>query len=148
LAPKIRGVQTARDSMDTTICPRAKWLLKVCNSYKLFMLNGMQPGPAAPTTFKAQNGRSAIDYILCTDPKAQLTFDPEALGKLSDHSLLLATLPGVAAARQKWAETGPRVMHKWKEGMSVSNYAHSAQAWEKYTEQAGFVQRMAAVIDD
>jgi hypothetical protein len=61
--PTLDIVHPPRTTCDMHVCPRAKWLLSVCNLYQLYILNGID----SPAAFTCHTGRgeSTVDYILC-----------------------------------------------------------------------------------
>lgn len=63
LIPTLEVTQPPRTTSDLHVCPRAKWLLYLCNLYQLYILNGID----SPAAFTCHNGRgeSTVDYILC-----------------------------------------------------------------------------------
>lgn len=65
--------------MDNIICSRANWLVDVCESSDVYILNGLCQATPAPYTCFTNAGNSVVDYIMCTSPEIAVQYDREAL---------------------------------------------------------------------
>jgi exonuclease III len=52
-----------RTTYDSHVCPRATWFIDLCNTFRLYILNGIN-SPAALTCHTGR-GESTVDYMLC-----------------------------------------------------------------------------------
>jgi endonuclease/exonuclease/phosphatase family metal-dependent hydrolase len=93
LTPKFDSSCRPRESEDKRVCPRAPWLLDICELHCLHILNGRQPQPPAPFTCQIHWGQSTVDYILSTEGSQEIEYDHRATLAISDHSLLITHLP-------------------------------------------------------
>jgi exonuclease III len=93
LSPTIHDQPTYRHSIDHRRCPRATWLIDLCELHNLYVTNGLQPGPRAEYTCKNNKGRSVIDYILSTEAYTKTHIDSAVLFNIADHSLLYTHIP-------------------------------------------------------
>jgi hypothetical protein len=94
LIPTIDTAHPPRFACDTHVCPRAKWLLTMCNLHQYYILNGIY----SPAAFTCHTGRgeSTVDYFLCNQVQFQVHHIPQAQLKISDHDLLIAHIPIVS----------------------------------------------------
>ena len=69
----------------------------------------------------------------------------DALGQLSDHSALCATIPWARDSTVHAA--GESVVYRWVDGSSLSDYSRSWRAWNEYTDSLDFAAEFDAVID-
>ena len=119
--------------MDQRVCPRAGWLLDLCDLHHLHVLNGHLPQPPAPPTHQGQWGESVIDYILTTEGSLTLEYNHRGTLGLSDHTLPLTTLP-IAYPRAALGHPAPnRTSYKWIQGETTSDYPLGGTRWEGYT---------------
>jgi hypothetical protein len=93
LSPTIHDQPTTRLSIDHRSCPRAAWLISMCEMHNLYITNGLQPGPRAGYTCKHNKGHSTIDYILSTEATTKTYIDDAVLFNIADHSLLYTHIP-------------------------------------------------------
>lgn len=84
-APMVSDVQLPRVSADVQVCRRGKWLVDTCTEFGLHILNGAEPGVAAPHTCSTHKGQSVVDLVLCRDSSPRVRSDDVTLKKLSDH---------------------------------------------------------------
>jgi Endonuclease-reverse transcriptase len=129
LHPKIGDTEISRQSDDTVVGLRAKWLIETCENKGWFILNGLLPGPTARHTYEKGDKKSCIDLIFATDPKNRVHYDTDTLQTLSDHVLIMTTIQ-IQDFREKTARTNnhghPEKIYKWIEGSCIQNYATSA----------------------
>lgn len=132
-APKIGDIQLQRAGCDTVVCARAKWMLRACEVQQVHVLTGAPPSGPMPYTFQRDGKASSVDHVLSNEATLKVTYDAALLNGLSDHTLLKTHLPLNGAASSMSSSRGTaaiRVLHKWNEGESVYNYAHSAEVWK------------------
>ncbi len=129
LHPKIGETEMLRQSDDPTVGIRANWLIETCATKGWYILNGLQPGSPARHTYAKGDKKSCIDFIFATDPNNRVQYDLNTLKALSDHVLIMTTLP-IQDFRAKPPSTDNTNTHekvyKWMEGSCVQNYATSA----------------------
>jgi Endonuclease-reverse transcriptase len=129
LHPKIGETEILRQSDDPTVGIRANWLIETCETKGWYILNGLQPGSPARHTYAKGDKKSCIDFIFATDPNNRVQYDLNTLKALSDHVLIMTTLP-IQDFRAKPPSMDNTKIHekvyKWIEGSCVQNYATSA----------------------
>ena len=59
-----------RTTDDMYTCSRANWLIKMCEQYNMYILNGIN-SPAAYTCHRSA-GESTVDYLLCNGATLQI----------------------------------------------------------------------------
>ncbi len=69
----------------------------------------------------------------------------DALGSLSDHSALCATVPWVRDSTTH--DRSESVVYRWVDGSSLSDYSRSWRAWNEFTDSPDFAAEFDAVID-
>ena len=93
LAPRVGETQLQRASEDSVVCPRAGWLVELCELTEVHILNGATFRRAAPFTCFTHRGKSAVDYVLCNHPGRVVHYDDVTLAGYSDHAMLWVRLP-------------------------------------------------------
>lgn len=145
LSPTINDKQLPRTSVDNFVCPRAPWLLELCTSFDLHILNGLDTRNIAPFTCHKHAGNSTIDYILSTDHSIKVEYDNEALQNLTDHTLLYAHIPMTSDWTTHYNAshaTHVPAKYSWISGTSVSNYGSSASTWKEHTNTSEFLGKL------
>lgn len=89
--PNLETEHPPRQSLDKHICPRAPWLLQLCELYQLYILNGIHT--PATYTCHTSRGNSTIDLILSNTMAIQVHTEPSQTYKISDHDLVYTYLP-------------------------------------------------------
>ena len=162
LAPQVGDFPPTRTSDDIPArrCPRAQWMITLCELHQLFVLNGSSPRSPAQFTFRNNAGSSAIDYILSSDDSLPLEYDHDSLQALTHHSLLLTRLPIGHAPIFPRDHTPPsppvalpsveegRVIYKWKEGSDLRDYQDAAHIWQQYTDSQEFQDAFRELVYD
>jgi hypothetical protein len=136
LAPTIDDISTARLSDDKQTSPRTRWLLDLCEQQGWLILNGVQPGPPACTTFRRGEDRSCIDFIMTNKYSCKIHYDPTTLMGLSDHVFLRTTvdIPYLTSRRPTRDQNHTEeVTYKWIDGTQLADYSESAKIWEAHT---------------
>lgn len=129
MSPQVGEDKLARVAMDHHICSRAQWLIEVCESSEIHILNGIGQTTPAPYTCYTHAGNSTVDYIMSNLPATTIQYDREPLQRLSDHTLLYTDIPLSQAWQNRYETSKPtpqRTWYSWIEGTSVYDYAASA----------------------
>lgn len=89
--PLLDNNHPPRTVIDTYVCPRASWFVKMCELNNLYILNGIY----SPATFTCHTsrGESTVDYILCNKLVLQINHTPLQASNITDHDLLTTLLP-------------------------------------------------------
>jgi hypothetical protein len=160
LSPNVKDQPTARLSIDLRRCPRAPWLIELCEMHNLYITNGLQPGPRAEYTCKHNKGHSVIDYVLSTEAHTPIHIDSVVLSNIADHSLLYTHIPINYTGQHSYTHTHQhttthpnqhsqphqpptnqptQTIYKWIEGEDIGEYSASARKWKLHTESEGFI---------
>ena len=132
-APCIHDLQLHRESQDTTVCPRAGWLVDLCELAGQHIINGSNqqaPAPFTSTNINGQ-GRAVVDYILSNTASHVINYDAIVLEQYSDHVLLHMVLqvavqpPRPPAATPNTTAATPNATaattYRWDVGATVQN---------------------------
>lgn len=89
--PTLDMEHPVRTSSDTVVCQRAPWLLELCETYQLYIINGIKS--TAQYTCNTSRGSSVIDYIISNTNTITTHTDAHITSGLSDHALLSTHVP-------------------------------------------------------
>ena len=146
MSPSFDDTCLGRISQDTRVCPRAGWLLDICDQHHLHVLNGHLPQPPAPPTHRGPWGASIVDYILSTEGTLTLEYNHRGTLGLSDHTLLLTTLPTTCLHDPASSPTPTRTVYKWVQGETTSEYPRGGAKWATYTSEPDFLREFSHLV--
>ena len=152
-APCVGELKLGRASQDPRVCPRAAWLIQLCELVDSHILNGSAPREAARFTScnKNKQGSASVDFILSQDPSLPLYYDADTLEGQSDHTLLHTSLPVAVRPPSHPAATTTSTAtttYRWDVGASIKDQIEGISKWKAHTDTEGFQQGMAAITED
>ena len=150
LAPCVGSLQLQRTAEDPFVCPRAKWMLDLCELTEVHILNGAHSRTPAPYTCFTPRGKSAVDYVLCNSTGPVVRYDADALQGLSDHTLLWTSLPLEVAPPPLAGPTQPpaAASYRWDVGPSIQDQIEGIKTWKQHTEGDEFRQKMLEIVEN
>ena len=140
MAPRVGDTQLQRVSVDTTICPRAKWFVDLCELTEVHILNGEASRQPAPYTCHATAGKSAVDYVLSSHHNMGVEYDELTLEGYTDHTLLWVSMPVavVPPSPQLHRQPPAATSYRWDVGPSIDDQVAGIKRWKEHTDSFEF----------
>ena len=140
MAPRVGDTQLQRVSVDTTICPRAKWFVDLCELTEVHILNGEASRQPAPYTCHATAGKSAVDYVLSSHHNMGVEYDELTLEGYTDHTLLWVSMPVAVVPPSPQLHLQPPVAtsYRWDVGPSIDDQVAGIKRWKEHTDSFEF----------
>ena len=129
------------------MCPRAKWLVELCELHEVHILNGAAGRTPAPYTCHTGNGESAVDYLCSNDTKLEVNYDHDVLLNQTDHSLLWTSIPvKVVPPVPRGAPPPPAATtFVWEVGPSIKDQVAGIARWKEHSDSPQFLARMQEI---